>query len=169
MTDSFAEVTDIDYQQLTKIGLTYFNRSPKRLLLTSGILVTFVELFNIKHIMNEELFPSCPIRNILSRFSNKWSLLILYTLNLQPTMRFNALRREIPDISQKMLTNTLRTLEEDGLVTRTIYAEVPPRVEYSITDRTRSLLPHVNSLIAWAKENMPAILRDRESHGKRKK
>lgn len=169
MTDSFVAVTDIDYQQLTKIGLTYFNRSPKRLLLTSGILVTFVELFNIKHIMNEELFPSCPIRNILSRFSDKWSLLVLYTLNLQPTMRFNALRREIPDISQKMLTNTLRTLEDDGLVTRTIYAEVPPRVEYSITDRTRSLLPHVNSLIAWAKENMPAILRDRESHGKLKK
>lgn len=169
MTDSFVAVTDIDYQQLTKIGLTYFNCSPKRLLLTSGILVTFVELFNIKHIMNEELFPSCPIRNILSRFSDKWSLLVLYTLNLQSTMRFNALRREIPDISQKMLTNTLRTLEEDGLVTRTIYAEVPPRVEYSITDRTRSLLPHVNSLIAWAKENMPAILRDRESHGKRKK
>jgi DNA-binding HxlR family transcriptional regulator len=169
MTDSFVAVTDIDYQQLTKIGLTYFNRSKNGLLLTSGILVTFVELFNIKHIMNEELFPSCPIRNILSRFSDKWSLLILYTLNLQPTMRFNALRREIPDISQKMLTNTLRTLEEDGLVTRTIYAEVPPRVEYSITDRTRSLLPHVNSLIAWAKENMPAILRDRESHGKRKK
>lgn len=83
--------------------------------------------------MNEELFPTCPIRNILSRFSDKWSLLILYTLNLQPTMRFNAMRREIPDISQKMLTNTLRTLEEDGLVTRTIYAEVPPRVEYSIT------------------------------------
>lgn len=119
--------------------------------------------------MNEELFPSCPIRNILSRFSDKWSLLVLYTLNLQPTMRFNALRREIPDISQKMLTNTLRTLEEDGLVTRTIYAEVPPRVEYCITDRTRSLLPHVNSLIVWAKENMPAILRDRESHGKLKK
>lgn len=169
MTDSFVAVTDIDYQQLTKIGLTYFNRSKNGLLLTSGILVTFVELFNIKHIMNEELFPSCPIRNILSRFSDKWSLLVLYTLNLQPTMRFNALRREIPDISQKMLTNTLRTLEEDGLVTRTIYAEVPPRVEYSITDRTRSLLPHVNSLIAWAKENIPAILRDRESHGKGKK
>lgn len=169
MTDSFAAVTDIDYQQLTKTGLTYFNHTQNRLLLTSGILVTFVELFNIKHIMNEGLFPSCPIRNILSRFSDKWSLLVLYTLNLQPTMRFNALRREIPDISQKMLTNTLRTLEEDGLVTRAIYAEVPPRVEYSITDRTRSLLPHVNSLIAWAKENMSTILRDRESHGKRNK
>ena len=116
--------------------------------------------------MNEELYPECPIRNILARFNDKWSLLILYTLNLQPTMRFNALRREIPDISQKMLTNTLRTLEEDGMVTRTIYAEVPPRVEYSITDRTRSLLPHINSLIGWAKENMGAILKDRAKHKK---
>lgn len=114
--------------------------------------------------MNEELYPECPIRNILARFSDKWSLLVLYTLNLQPTMRFNTLRREIPDISQKMLTNTLRTLEDDGLVTRTVYAEVPPRVEYSITERTRSLFPHINSLIGWAKENMSAILKDRAGH-----
>ena len=114
--------------------------------------------------MNEELHPECPIRNILARFSDKWSLLILFTLNHRPTMRFNALRHEIPDISQKMLTNTLRTLEEDGMVTRTVYAEVPPRVEYSITDRTRSLLPHINALICWAKSNMPAILKDRAEH-----
>ncbi len=169
MTDSFIVVTNIGFQLLIKNVLTYFNCIQNELLQTLRILLTFVESFNNQYIMNEELFPNCPIRNILSRFSDKWSLLILYTLNLQPTMRFSALRREIPDISQKMLTNTLRTLEEDGLVTRTIYAEVPPRVEYSITDRTRSLLPHVNSLIAWAKENMPAILRDRESHGKHKK
>ena len=109
--------------------------------------------------MNEEFYPGCPIRNILARFSDKWSLLVLYTLNLQPTMRFNALRREIPDISQKMLTNTLRTLEEDGMVTRTIYAEVPPRVEYSITDRTRSLLPHVKHLSAGRKRTWPPFLK----------
>lgn len=133
-----------------------------------GILVTFVELFVRHNVMNEEFHPECPIRNIISRFCDKWSLLILYTLNLRPAMRFNALRKEIPDISQKMLTNTLRTLEDDGFVTRTVYAEVPPRVEYSITDRTRSLFPHINSMIEWAKANMPAILRDRESHGKRK-
>lgn len=119
--------------------------------------------------MKEELYPDCPIRNILSRISDKWSLLVLYTLNLQPTMRFNALRKQIPDISQKMLTNTLRTLEEDGFVTRTIYAEVPPRVEYSITERTRSLFPHINSLIGWAKENMDAILRERANHKKQRK
>lgn len=62
-----------------------------------------------------------------------------------------------------MLTNTLGTLKEDGLVTRTVYAEVPPRVEYSISDRTRTLLPHINSLIEWAKDNMTAILSDRAS------
>ncbi len=116
--------------------------------------------------MNEELYPQCPIRNIFARFSDKWSLLILYTLNLKATMRFNSLRREIPDISQKMLTNTLRTLEKDGFVTRTVYAEVPPRVEYCITDRVRSLLPHINSLIGWAKENMGAILKDRAGHNR---
>lgn len=116
--------------------------------------------------MNEEVYPDCPIRNILARFSDKWSLLLLYTLNSQPTMRYNALRKAIPDISQKMLTNTLRTLEEDGFVIRTVFAEVPPRVEYSITDRTRSLLPHINSLIGWAKDNMSAIMHDRASHKK---
>lgn len=112
----------------------------------------------------EELFPDCPIRNILSRISDKWSLLVLYTLNNNSsTMRFNALQRSIPDISQKMLTNTLRTLEEDGFINRTVYAEVPPRVEYSLTDRALSLLPCVNALISWAKENMGYILKDRES------
>lgn len=118
--------------------------------------------------MKEEVHPACPIRTILARFSDKWSLLILYTLTLQPTMRFNALRKEIPDISQKMLTNSLRTLEEDGLVTRTVFAEVPPRVEYSITDRTRSLLPHISALIDWAKQNMSAILHDRTAFNKNK-
>lgn len=62
-------------------------------------------------------------------------------------MRFKELQREIPDISQKMLTVTLRTLEEDGYVTRTIYPEVPPRVEYALRERTKSLLPHINALI----------------------
>lgn len=75
--------------------------------------------------MKEDLYPDCPIRNILARFSDKWSLLILYTLSSNATMRYNALRHSIPDISQKMLTLSLRTLEEDGLVSRRIYAEVP--------------------------------------------
>ena len=102
--------------------------------------------------------PQCPIRNILARMSDKWSLLVIYTLSQIEKMRFGDLRRAIPDISQKMLTVTLRTLEEDGFVTRTIYPEVPPRVEYALTIRAHSLLPHIQSLIVWAKENMePSI------------
>ena len=74
--------------------------------------------------MRDAYDPQCPIRNILARLSDKWSLLVLYTLTGADRMRFGDLRRAIPDISQKMLTVTLRTLEEDGFVTRTVYAEV---------------------------------------------
>lgn len=113
--------------------------------------------------IEDALFPDCPIRNILARISDKWSLLVIYTLDKygKEPVRFKELQRQIPDISQKMLTVTLRTLEEDGYVTRTIYPEVPPRVEYTLTDRTRSLLPHINSLIEWALENRVAIMQDR--------
>ena len=113
-----------------------------------------------------ELDPDCPIRNILARISDKWSLLVLYTLNKEPIMRFNALQKSIPDISQKMLTVTLKTLEEDGFVSRKVYAEVPPKVEYSLTDRALSLLPCINTLIAWAKENMKDIIQDRKKSKK---
>ena len=114
--------------------------------------------------IQNELYPDCPIRNILARISDKWSILVLFTLNQSALMRFNALQKNILDISQKMLTVTLRTLEEDGFVRRQVYAEVPPRVEYSLTDRAISLLPHINSLITWAKDNMNAILVDRENN-----
>lgn len=111
----------------------------------------------------DALFPGCPIRNVLARISDKWSLLVIYTLDRsdRPAMRFKELQRAVPDISQKMLTVTLRTLEEDGLVTRTVWPEVPPRVEYALTERARTLLPHVDALIGWAAEHMEAILRDR--------
>ena len=114
----------------------------------------------------DELVPDCPIRNILARISDKWSLLVLYTLNQESVMRFNTLQKSIPDISQKMLAVTLKTLEEDGFVNRKVYAEVPPKVEYSLTDRALSLLPCINSLIDWGKENMEAIIQD--SRGKQK-
>ncbi|MDE7074447.1 MAG: helix-turn-helix transcriptional regulator [Odoribacter sp.] len=117
--------------------------------------------------MEDVVFPECPIRNILARISNKWSLLVIYTLDSaeKEAMRFKELQRKIPDVSQKMLTATLRTLEEDGFVTRTVFPEVPPRVEYALTSRSRSLLPHINALIGWASENMDAILTDRKAGG----
>ena len=105
----------------------------------------------------DEIFVrDCPIRNILSRISDKWSILVIFTLELQ---------RAIPDISQKMLTVTLRTLEQDGIVNRRAYAQIPPKVEYSLTSRGQSLLPRLNALIDWAKEQMDAIMEDRARSG----
>lgn len=112
--------------------------------------------------LRDALCPECPIRNVLARLGDKWSLLVIYTLERSPSMRFGELLRALPDISQKMLTVTLRMLEEDGFVTRSVYPEIPPRVEYALTERARSLLPHVNALIGWAAENMEAILADRQ-------
>ena len=109
--------------------------------------------------------PACPIRNVLSRISDKWSLLVLYTLSLTDgPVRFGELRRQIPDLSQKMMTVTLRTLEEDGFVNRKSYPEVPPRVEYTLTDRAKTLFPHIQSLRGWAKDNMPAIITERQTN-----
>jgi DNA-binding HxlR family transcriptional regulator len=107
------------------------------------------------------IFPDCPIRNVLSRIGDKWSILTLYTLSQNKVLRFKELQRALPDISQKMLTITLRTLEEDGLVSRKVYAEIPPKVEYSLTQRAETLMPHIYSLIDWAEENMAHIIEDR--------
>lgn len=103
----------------------------------------------------------CPIRDILSRLGDKWSLLALTTLNANGTMRFNDLQRAIGDISQRMLTVTLRSLEADGLIIRKAYAEVPPRVEYSLTHSGEELMPHLDNLVLWAVQNTPAITSSR--------
>ena len=112
--------------------------------------------------IRDALFPDCPIRNVLSRVGDKWSLLVLYNLQHREPVRFKELQRQIPDISQKSLTQTLRTLEEDGFVSREVFPEVPPRVEYSLTPRALSFLPLVENMINWAKENMEDIIADRE-------
>ena len=88
----------------------------------------------LKTDVNYALFPQCPIRNVLSRIGDKWSMLVLFTLERHGTMRFNSLKLYIPDISKKMLSTALKVLEADGLVSRRVYAEVPPRVEYSLTE-----------------------------------
>lgn len=111
-----------------------------------------------------EKFPptgSCPVRDILSRVGDKWSMLVLLTLHANGTMRFNEIHRSLEDISHRMLTVTLRTLESDGLISREVFAEVPPRVEYRLTERGLSLLPHIFGLVEWAQANKDAIFEDR--------
>lgn len=95
----------------------------------------------------------CPIRNVVSRFSGKWSMLVMCVLAENESTRFNAIGRAIPDVSPKVLSATLRMLEEDELIQRRVYAEIPPRVEYSLTAKGRSLMPILYSLIAWAIEH----------------
>jgi len=112
---------------------------------------------------------TCPVRNVLDRFGDKWSILVIIILGDYGPMRFNALNNTIGDISQKMLTVTLRTLEADGLVLRTLYPEIPPRVEYELTDLGRSLLPLIGSLQQWALQNMPAIMENRKKAGAKAK
>lgn len=102
-------------------------------------------------------YPTCPIRNVLSRFSDKWSLLVLCILFPNKTMRYGEIKNAIPDISQKMLTNTLKNLEEYNLITRVAYAEIPPRVEYSVTEVGKSFMPAVEIMINWAEENFEEV------------
>ncbi|HJO64536.1 MAG TPA: helix-turn-helix domain-containing protein [Sphingomonas sanguinis] len=98
----------------------------------------------------------CPIREVLDRIGDQWSLLVLAALEPE-TLRFNVLLRRIGDVSKQMLSRTLRRLEEDGLVARAVYAEVPPRVEYSLTDLGRSFLEPMRGLIRWADRHQPEV------------
>ena len=103
----------------------------------------------------------CPVRNVVARFGNKWALLVILVLSENEPIRYNELGRKIPDISSRVLSNTLRILEADGLVDRRVYQEVPPRVEYSLTETGRSLVPIILELTAWAQNNMKTIIEHR--------
>lgn len=107
------------------------------------------------------LGDSCPVRNVIARFGNKWALLVLLVVKENRNVRFNVLSKLIPDISTKMLSNTLKVLEADGLLVRTVYPEVPIRVEYTLTPLGESLMPIIDSLTAWALGNMEQIKKNR--------
>jgi Predicted transcriptional regulators len=108
----------------------------------------------------------CPIRDVLDRIGDQWSLLTLNALE-GGTLRFSDLLREIGDISKQMLSKTLKHLEQDGFVTRTVYAEVPPRVEYALTPLGKSFFAPMLALVAWADANHHAICDAREVYRKK--
>ena len=108
-------------------------------------------------------YLACPIRNVISRFGDKWSMLVLFMLHRSETgiLRFNEIRRLMTDCSQKMLSQTLKNLEQSHLVHREVYPEVPPRgVEYSLTDTGKSLMPAIMALIEWGKEHFNEVVTD---------
>lgn len=104
----------------------------------------------------------CPACGIIDRFGDKWSLRILVLLYQNEVMRFNEILKGTPGISQKVLTTSLRTLEADKLISRKVYPEVPPRVEYRMTSLGTSLVPALESVISWAVEHSEEILNHRK-------
>lgn len=98
--------------------------------------------------LTKKELPECPVATTVSLIGSKWKLLIIRNL-LQRPWRFNELKKNLDGISQKVLTDSLRSMEEDGLITRTVYAEVPPRVEYALSDFGLTLKPILDSMVAW--------------------
>lgn len=109
----------------------------------------------------------CPVRDVISRVNDKWTMLTIYALGGFGVLRFNELKSKIGDVSQRMLTVTLRNLEADGLVSRKIYAEVPPRVEYRLTELGDSLMHQMEGLTNWANTNGEEILKSRNKYNKK--
>ena len=98
--------------------------------------------------LTKEELPECPVATTVALIGSKWKLLIIRNL-LQRPWRFNELKRDLTGISQKVLTDSLRSMEEDGLITRTVYPEVPPRVEYALSDLRQTLKPILDSMVEW--------------------
>ncbi len=110
--------------------------------------------------------PLCPTRAVLDRIGDKWSVLILLTLR-DGRLRFSDLKKAIGGITPKVLTQTLRTMERDGLLTREIFAEVPPRVEYELTPLGHSLEHPISVVATWAEQHLPQILYARKCHDRK--
>ncbi|MEZ8349835.1 winged helix-turn-helix transcriptional regulator [Vibrio splendidus] len=108
----------------------------------------------------------CPVRNVVAQIGDKWSMLILFAL-VDGSERFNALKSRIEGISQRMLTQTLRDLERDGYVSRTVYPEVPVRVEYELTELGRDLVKPLYELVCWADNHQQEIKQARKAYDER--
>jgi len=113
---------------------------------------------------SNSIIEICPVRNVVARFGNKWAILVLLDIDKSGIVRFNELGRLIPDISTRVLSGTLKTLEADGLISRKIYAQVPPKVEYSLTDTGKSLIPLIMQLTEWALSNMKSVMKHRADY-----
>lgn len=139
-------------RHLSILSLTNIN---KLACVSCLFFATFVNI-RLTAMVKKDINPSylaCPIRQVISRFGDKWSMLVLYTLHASEAgvLRFSELHHNMADCSQKMLSATLKNLEQNNLIHREVYPVVPSRVEYSLTDTGKSLMPAIISLIDWAK------------------
>ena len=116
-----------------------------------------------KRRIEDGLLEECPIRDIIDRIGDRWSMLVLWSLS-DGTKRFTVLRRQIEDISQRMLAQTLRRLEQDGFVSRTVYPSIPPRVDYALTELGRSFLGPLQVMVDWADAHHDSVRAARKAY-----
>ncbi len=116
------------------------------------------------HKSKDPMADRCSIRDVLDRIGDRWSMLVLFTLESNGTLRFSVLKARIPDVSQRMLAQTLRRLEQDGLVSRTVYPTIPPRVDYALTPLGTSFLQPMHGLLAWADAHHEEVRAARASY-----
>ena len=112
--------------------------------------------------LTKEELPICPVATTVSLIGSKWKILIIRNLMARP-WRFNELKKDLEGISQKVLTDSLRSMEADGIITRTVYPEVPPRVEYALSDLGLSLKPIIDSMAEWGNFYKEAISKEEEN------
>lgn len=117
------------------------------------------------HLIGQVLSSECPSREILEHLTSKWSVLVLRCLS-DGVHRFSEIRKKIEGVSEKMLAQTLRTLEQDGFILRTVYPEVPPRVEYQLTFLGAQAAEKLNYLLNWIERNLPEILENKQGGNK---
>ncbi|MBI5276489.1 MAG: helix-turn-helix transcriptional regulator [Burkholderiales bacterium] len=116
------------------------------------------------HKSTADFSDRCPVRDVLDRMGDRWSMLVLMTLEEGGTLRFSVLKGNIPDISQRMLAQTLRRLEQDGLVSREVFPTIPPKVEYTLTALGRSFLKPLRGLVEWADANHAKVRKSRAAY-----
>lgn len=117
----------------------------------------------LSNVVGNPYDPNCPSRQVLDLIGDKWTVLIVGSL-YAGSLRFSEIQKRVGGISQKMLTQTLRALEADGLVVRKVFAEVPPRVEYTLTETGMSLREPLGAITEWARKNLSSVLQARESY-----
>ena len=139
------------------VGSTYFSVSTRN---GSGGSEVDVALRDLRGDLTDR---NCPSRVVLDHLSSKWGVLVLRAL-LAGTRRFAQLRRDVDGVSEKMLAQTLRTLERDGLLVRTAYPVIPPRVEYRLTELGTEAALLINGVLDWIEERVPEVLRNQEEH-----
>jgi len=116
------------------------------------------------HKSKDPFADRCPIRDVLERLGDRWTMLVLFVLEDHGTLRFSVLKSKIGDISQRMLAQTLRRLEQDGLVSRHVHPTVPPRVDYTLTPLGQSFLKPMHGLLAWAQNHHADVKAAREAY-----